>query len=139
MFWVVFLGFYPNSKEWKARGVAESRTTCGRNVLPKFMPISRSSGVHLVFEAFPDTRPSNRENPSVCWNATLSCPLMVTNYTNLHLVPISFWMLTISLNFLGTQEAQFQGILREFQDMLVVSYLVLQVHFGFCLVHMLLI
>ena len=45
------------------------------NVLPKFMPIS-FSGVYLVFEMFQDTWRSNKDNPGVYWNATLSCPFM---------------------------------------------------------------
>ena len=44
---------------------------------------------------FQDTWRSNKENPSADWNAALSCPFMASNYANSHLVPISFWMLTM--------------------------------------------
>ena len=50
---------------------------------------SRFSGVYLVLEVFPDTWNSNKENPSVYWNATLSCPLMASNYANLYLVNLA--------------------------------------------------
>ena len=40
---------------------------------------ARFSGVYLVFEVFQDAWRSNRENPSVHWGATLSCPLMASN------------------------------------------------------------
>ena len=53
------------------------------------------SGVYLVFEVFQDTWRSNKDNPSVCWHVTLSCPFMASNYVNLYLVPISFWMLNM--------------------------------------------
>ena len=59
-------------------------------ILPKFLPISFSS-VHLVLQVFRDIWPSNKENPSACWHATLSCPFMASNYANSYLVPISFW------------------------------------------------
>ena len=52
---------------------------------------SRFSGVHLVLQVFRDIWPSNKENPSVYWHATLSCPFMASNYANSYLVPISFW------------------------------------------------
>ena len=52
---------------------------------------SRFSGVYLVFEVFQDTWHSNKENPGVYWNATLSCPVMASNYAKLYLVPISIW------------------------------------------------
>ena len=61
----------------------------GANLLPKFMPIL-FSGVHLVFEVFQDAWSSNKENPSVYWGATPSCPFMASNYANSYLVPISF-------------------------------------------------
>ena len=70
----------------------------GGNLLPKFMPIS-FSGVYLVFEVFQDAWRSNKENPSVYWNATLPCPFMASNYANWYLVPISFWMLTMPCIF----------------------------------------
>ena len=38
---------------------------------------------------------SNKDNPSIFWNATLSFPFMVSNHANSYLVPISFWMLTL--------------------------------------------
>ena len=34
--------------------------------------------MYLVLKAFRDIWPSNKENPSVCWHATLSCPLMAS-------------------------------------------------------------
>ena len=74
----------------------------GGNLLQKFMP--SFSGVYLIFEGL-HTGQSNKENSSVYWHAGLSCPLMALNYGNLNLVPISFWMLMISLDFLGAQEA----------------------------------
>ena len=52
---------------------------------------SRFSGMYLVFEVFWDAWRSNKENPSVYWNATLSCRLTASNYANSYLVPISFW------------------------------------------------
>ena len=51
---------------------------------------SRFSGVHLVLEVFQDTWRSNKESPSAYWGENLSCPIMTSNYANLHLVPISF-------------------------------------------------
>ena len=39
---------------------------------------------------FQDTWHSNKQNPSAYWHATLSCPLLASNYANLYLVPISF-------------------------------------------------
>ena len=48
------------------------------------------SGVYLVFEVFQDTLQSNKENPSVYWHATLSCPLMASNCANVYVVLISF-------------------------------------------------
>ena len=53
------------------------------------------SGVHVVFEVFQDTWHSNKENPSVYWHATLSCPSMASNSANVYLFAISLWMLTI--------------------------------------------
>ena len=53
------------------------------------------SGVHLVLSAFRDIRPSNKENPSVYWHATLSCPFLASKHATSYLVPISFWMLTM--------------------------------------------
>ena len=47
--------------------------------------------MYLVFEVFQDTWCSNKENPSVYWGATLSCPLMASNDSNSYLAPISFW------------------------------------------------
>ena len=55
---------------------------------------SHFSGVYLVSEVFQDWR-SKKENPSLYWHATLSCPFMAWNNANLDLVPISFWMLTM--------------------------------------------
>ena len=52
---------------------------------------SRFSGAHLVLQVFRDIWPSDKENPSVHWHATLSCPFMSSNYANPYLVPISFW------------------------------------------------
>ena len=40
---------------------------------------SRFSGVCLVFEVFQAACRSNKENPSVYWNAALSCPFMASN------------------------------------------------------------
>ena len=45
----------------------------GAKYLPKLLPIS-FSGVYQDFW------PSKMENPSVYWHATLSCPLMASNY-----------------------------------------------------------
>ena len=45
----------------------------GSNYLPNFLPIS-FSGVYLVLWVFRDIWPSNKENRSVYWHATLSCP-----------------------------------------------------------------
>ena len=45
----------------------------GAKYLPKLLPIS-FSGVYLVLYVFRGIWPSNRENPSVYWHATLSCP-----------------------------------------------------------------
>ena len=56
---------------------------------------SRFSGVYLVFDVIQDTWCSNKEDPSVYWNAALSCPFMASNYANSYLVPNSFWMLTM--------------------------------------------
>ena len=56
---------------------------------------SRFSGVHLVLQVFHDIWYSNKESPGACWNATLSCPSMASNYANLYLALISFWMLTV--------------------------------------------
>ena len=47
-------------------------------------------GVYLVFEVFQDTWHSNKDNSSVYWHATPSCPLMASNYANWYLVRISF-------------------------------------------------
>ena len=61
--------------------------------LPKFMPIS-FSGAHLVFEVFQDTWHFNKENPSVYWIASLSCPLMASYYANRCIVltiPCPLW------------------------------------------------
>ena len=44
---------------------------------------------------FRDIWPSNKENPSVYWHATLSCPLMASGYTTSYLVPISFLSLVL--------------------------------------------
>ena len=52
---------------------------------------SRFSGVHLVLKVFRDIWPSNKENPSIYWHATLSSPLMASSCTTSYLVPISFW------------------------------------------------
>ena len=62
---------------------------------------SCSSGVHLVFEVFQDTSHSNKESPSLCWHASLSCPFMGSNDANLYLVPISFWSRSGCWPFLG--------------------------------------
>ena len=43
-----------------------------------------------------DIWPSNKQNPTVYWGATLSCPFMASNNANSYLVPISFWMLTMA-------------------------------------------
>ena len=51
----------------------------------------RFSGEYLVFEVIQDACRSKKENASVYWNATLSCPFTASNYANLYLVPISFW------------------------------------------------
>ena len=53
---------------------------------------SRFAGVYLIFEVFQGiwARHSHKDNPSVSWNAPLSCPFMPSNYANCHLVPISF-------------------------------------------------
>ena len=64
--------------------------------------------MYLIFEVFQDISHSNKENPSVSCNAALSGPLMASNYANRHL------RAHLSLDFWGTQEAQFQGNLREF-------------------------
>ena len=70
----------------------------GANYLPRFLPIS-FSGVYLVLWVFRDIWPSKKENPSVYWHATLSCPFMASNYANFvsrsDLVLISLWMLTM--------------------------------------------
>ena len=62
---------------------------------------SRLSGVYLVSGVFQDTWRSNKENPSVYWGATLSCPLMASNCANSYLVPISFWSRSGCWPFLG--------------------------------------
>ena len=58
------------------------------------MPISFFRRVSR-FGVFQDAWRSNKESPSVYWNATLSCPFMASDYANLYLVPILFWMLTM--------------------------------------------
>ena len=55
----------------------------GRDLLPKFMPISFFTHV-ARFGVFQDTWRSKEENPSAHWKATLSCPLLASNYANLH-------------------------------------------------------
>ena len=55
--------------------------------------------MYLVFEFFQDTWHSSNENPSASWHATLSCPLMASNYANAYLVPISFWMPSTTWTF----------------------------------------
>ena len=40
---------------------------------------SRFSGVYLIFEVFQDACHSKKENPSVYWIATLSCPFTASN------------------------------------------------------------
>ena len=45
--------------------------------------------MYLFFEAFQGIWHSNKENPSVSWNAALSCPLMPSNYADWYLVLIS--------------------------------------------------
>ena len=80
-----------------------SRKACLRNAEKYRTPAriinsrqSRFSGVCLVFdEVFQDTCRSNKESPSACWNAALSCPFMASNYANSYVVLISFWMLTM--------------------------------------------
>ena len=52
-------------------------------------PKTYSLGCFFVLE-FQDTSHSNKENPSACWHATLSCPSMASNYASLYLAPISF-------------------------------------------------
>ena len=70
------------------------------SLLPKFVPISFCRRASR-FEVFQDAWRSNKENCSAHWNATLSCPLMASNYANSYLVPISFWMLTMLWIFLS--------------------------------------
>ena len=74
-----------------------------------FRRVSRFWGfsVHLALQ---------QGNPSVYWGATLSCPLMASNYANLYLVPISFWSRSGCWAFLG----------------FFLSYLVLQACILFC-------
>ena len=62
---------------------------------------SRFSGVYLVFEVFQDTWHSKKENPSVCWYATLPCPLIASNYATSDLVLDA----DNCLDFLGIQGA----------------------------------
>ena len=91
---------------------------------------------------FQDAWRSNKENPSACKG-----PLMASSYANSDLVLDA----NHSLDFLGTQEAQFHGHVKEFEEMLVVSqspisfyrcvsrFEVFQtkvVHFRFCLVRL---
>ena len=70
----------------------------GANYLPRFLPISFFQVCISFYRCF-GTFASNKENPSVYWHATLSCPLMASNYATLYLVPISFlisfWLLTM--------------------------------------------
>ena len=84
----------------------------GAEIYHQYSCWSCLSGVYLVFEVFQETWHSNKENPSVCWHATLSYPLLASNYAHLYLVPISFCSRSDlvldadhSLNFLGTQES----------------------------------
>ena len=113
-----------------------------------------SSSVYFVFEASQNTWHSNKENPSVYWNATLSYPLIASNYANLCLVQISFrsrsgcWpCFRLSRNPRGRISRKLKRIGRECKEMAVVSYLVLRAcvswfvafrtrvaHFCFCLV-----
>ena len=55
---------------------------------------------YLGFEVFQNVWHFKKENPSVSWNATLSCPFIAANDANLYLVPISFWMLTMPWIFI---------------------------------------
>ena len=71
--------------------------------------------MYLVFEVFQDAWCSNKEKPSVFWHATLSCPLMASNYANSYLVPISFWSCSGCWPCLGS-----------------LPYLVLQACISFC-------
>ena len=58
----------------------------GRHLLPKFMPISFLGRVSC-FWGVSGHLALNKENPSVSWNAALSCP---SNHANWYLVLISF-------------------------------------------------
>ena len=60
----------------------------GGNLLSKFTPISFFRRVYEFFEMFQDACCSIKENPSVYWEATLSCPFMALNYANSYLVLI---------------------------------------------------
>ena len=82
-------------------------------ILPKFMPISFYKRVSRFLRCCKTPAIPMRKILSAYWNATLSCRLMPSNYATLYLVPISFWMLHSLDFFLGTQEAQFQGHVRE--------------------------
>ena len=59
--------------------------------------------MYLVFEVFQDTWRSNKENPSVYWGATLSCPLLASNLYKFvscsDLVLISFLAADHALDF----------------------------------------
>ena len=60
---------------------------------------------------FQDTWHSNKKNPSAYWHATLSCPLVASNYVICILFRSRFDLVLKadhSLDFLGTQEARFQ-------------------------------
>ena len=87
----------------------------------------RSSGGYLVVEVFRVIWNSNEGKRSVYWNATLSCPLMVSNYANLYLVPISFWCWSFLGHFRNPRNPisrKCKGIRRELKE--IHSYLVFQ-------------
>ena len=58
---------------WARKEKKDVYMSGGANYLPNSCQ-SRFSGVYLVLGVFRDIWPSNKENPSVYWHATLSCP-----------------------------------------------------------------
>ena len=106
----------PGPRKPQIRNVQIRNLAVLEHLLLKFMRVSRFWGVwgHVALQ---------QGSPSVSWNAALSCPLMASNYVKLYLVPISFWMLTIPWTFQEPKKPK---------NMLVVSYLALQVYISFC-------
>ena len=72
------------------RIVQNVQTKCFYAIPPSVIRLLRVTK-YLIYEVFLDARRSNKENPSVYWKVTLSCPFMASNYVNPYLVLVSFW------------------------------------------------